>query len=441
MNKIHSNFDSVIYEISYSSKEKIKQRTGILYGRLVKFIKDMASGFVRNRILIAQAIVIGVIAIVILRKVFATVKEGNKNNDTTKPALKQDPKSAELEKKAQTKAELQNPIEVQKHPDSPPIFVPSFPERIYSDFQESLHTKMLNVPFDPNLFDLGSEGANQLAIAQIIQTLAFPIYKEPMPQDSSYYDSITHKTIHFAQQADKEFQEVLQNIKNKQLPARIIHGTMHCVRTALWTQLLARVYESLGRDKLEHSILLGTAGAFHDTARENEGTDYWDEDSSEVLKILFKRIEGNDTQYENYIHAIKEKDPKEGKFSTDIQRIIHDADCLEIMRALWCQKSGFKKQYLCFYHFNKKQESFCDSLIDEIGDFIEITENLKLRTHLEHHSKDFYGDIVRLLFAMKKDDKPKFPMITELLKNDMVDLLNSSDENITQDLLNILQNE
>jgi hypothetical protein len=59
---------------------------------------------------------------------------------------------------------------------------------------------------------------------------------------------------------------------------------MHCVRAALWTQVLSKLYEKLGREKIDNPILLATAGGFHDIAREANGPDYWDNESSEALE-------------------------------------------------------------------------------------------------------------------------------------------------------------
>ena len=88
---------------------------------------------------------------------------------------------------------------------------------------------------------------------------------------------------------------------------------------------------------------------------------------------------------------------------------------------------------------NGKQKSFCDQLVNEIGDFIELTERFDVRNYLEHHSEDFYGDLVRLIFLMKKKDKAKFPIITEILQHDMEDILNVKSTRVTEHLLSILQ--
>jgi len=169
-----------------------------------------------------------------------------------------------------------------------------------------------------------------------------------------------------------------------------------------------------------YKSIFTTAGAYHDIAREGEGTDYWDEESSEALETLLSTL--GIEEREEYVRAIKEKDPKNGNFSSDVQRILHDADSLDIMRVIG--RFSFSKNHLCFYAFDPQQRSFCDQLINEIADFISITEKPKIRNELEHFSNDFYGDLVRLLFSEKNNKgTTRFPLITQLLQNDMQKIL------------------
>ncbi len=298
--------------------------------------------------------------------------------------------------------------------------------KAYSSHQAHLHSQIQKTPLDPNLFKIkNAPSSNQEAIATIIQSTALPRYKEPMPIDPSYRDGLLCPRVSLSHLDEDEYLQHLNKIEKKLTPARGIHGSMHCVRVALWTQLLSRVYEKLGKEKIDHPILLATTGAFHDIARENDkGFDYWDEEGAEALERLLNRLDLTDEQKKAYVQAIREKDPSNGAFSSDIQRIVHDADCLDIIRVVgtW----HFSKKELCFYHFNPNKKDFCDRLINEIGDFINITENFQVRTYLEHHSEDFYGDLVRLLFAMNRNDPNKFSSITSLLKSDMETILQKS---------------
>jgi len=235
----------------------------------------------------------------------------------------------------------------------------------------------------------------------------------------------------------KEYGKHYDMVNKKMAPARGHHGAMHCVRVALWTQVLSKVYQKLGREKIDNPILLATAGAFHDVAREDEGIDYWDNESSEALEKLLKHDEVDDVTTSRYVQTIREKDPKDGQFSTDMQRIVHDADCLDIIRVVG--KWNFSKKFLCFVDFDDKQKTFCDQLVNEIADFISITEDIKVRNHLEHNSNDFYGDLVRLLFELKIEGKSRFPLITGLVRDDMREVLEVENAESFKTLLSILK--
>lgn len=308
--------------------------------------------------------------------------------------------------------------------------------RSYSEHQVKLHSQIQSIPIESHLFKVNDDSSNQVAIGKVIQSIALPLYKEPMPQTPSYRSDVTSVRVELGNKGNDKYRNHVDKVNKQLAPSRDHHGTMHCVRVALWTQLLSRVYEALGREKTKNPIFLATAGAFHDVAREEEGIDYWDTESSEALEKLLNRIETGE-QIQDYIQAIKEKDPKNGKFSSDTQRIVHDADCLDIIRVVG--KWNFSKKHLCFYHFDPKQKSFCDQLINEIGDFIDLTEKFEVRNYLEHHSEDFYGDLVRLIFLMKKTDKARFPIITEILQHDMKDILKIKSTSVTEHLLSILQ--
>jgi hypothetical protein len=308
--------------------------------------------------------------------------------------------------------------------------------RSYSEHQVKLHSQIQSMPIESSLFKVGEDSSNQVAIGQVIQSVALPLYKEPMPQTPSYRSDVTSVRVELGNKGDDGYKRHVDKVHKQLVPSRGHHGTMHCVRVALWTQLLSKVYEKLGKEKIKNPILLATAGAFHDVAREEEGIDYWDTESSEALEKLLGRIEVGE-QGQEYIQAIKDKDPKNGKFSSDTQRIVHDADCLDIIRVVG--KWNFSKKYLCFYNFDPKQKSFCDQLVNEIGDFIEMTEKFEVRNYLEHHSEDFYGDLVRLIFLMKKKEKSRFPIITEILQHDMENILKVKSTPVTEHLLSILQ--
>lgn len=310
--------------------------------------------------------------------------------------------------------------------------------RAYSEHQQGLLALVRDEPVDAALFRENSvRPLNQLAIARMVQQHALPLYKQPMPPNPSYRSETTDLRVELEARSEHAQGKHFELIRKMQAPARGTHGTMHCVRTTLWTQLLARVYDKLGRNNNDNPILLATAGAFHDVSREDEGPDHWDGESAAVLETLLKKTGVDETTVTRFVQTVREKDPKNG-FTTDAQRVVHDADCLEIIRVVG--KFNFSKSYLSFYNFDSKQKAFCDQLVDEVADFIKLTDTYSVRTFMEHNSDDFYGDMVRVLFAMNKSDPKRFPLITGLLREDMQEILKAPETQVSERLLAHLKN-
>jgi hypothetical protein len=160
-------------------------------------------------------------------------------------------------------------------------------ENNHSKYQIKLNEKIQYLPFDSELFTTKSDAENQASIARIIQSIALPLYKEPLPQSSKGTN-------------DNQFTEL----------ARWSHGGLHSARVALWTQVLMRLYETVGRKTVDNPIFLATAGAFHDVAREDEGPDYWDAQSAKALESLLARVNIDPATRNIYTEAIRDKDPE-----------------------------------------------------------------------------------------------------------------------------------
>lgn len=293
--------------------------------------------------------------------------------------------------------------------------------RAYSDHQLKLQDQLSVVPFEDELFAVQKSPQDQLKIGKIVQSIALPCYKTEMPPYPSYQSNLMNTRVELGAISENRHKQHLEAVRKKEVPARGHHGSMHSARVTLWTQVLAKAYVRMGRREIDNPILLATAGAFHDSARESEGIDYWDNESAILLETFLKRTNVAPHDIKTFVQCIKEKDPRDNAFTTDVQRIVHDADCLEIIRVVG--KFNFRANNLCFYGFDKKQKKFCEQLINEVADFIQLTEKQQIRTYLEHQSDDFYGDLVRYLFTLKTKGQPRFPLLTELVREDMQELL------------------
>ena len=274
------------------------------------------------------------------------------------------------------------------------------------ELQEEMweHQKILHQLIENNDFIFPSLNKDvigeQLAIGIISKYIARPIYNTVFPQRASRLSGENNEREQISFIPSSFYKKKIPHIFQKKCLARTTHGLDHALRVALWTQLLQELYGQLGRTKTKEPVLLGTAGLLHDGARENEDIDYWDSESAKLVEKLFKKANLDQAVSETYIQAIENKDPKDGIFTTDEQRIVHDADCLEYMR-ISKLFSGFRKENLCFSQF-EGAEKIMDALLPQIQIFIHVTMEQDMRHYFAFQSKLPYIDLIRCLYSLHK---------------------------------------
>jgi hypothetical protein len=196
--------------------------------------------------------------------------------------------------------------------------------------------------------------------------------------------------------------------------ARFYHGIQHVTRSAMHVPVFANLYRLKGSKEAleltdEDIHLIQIATLFHDSARESEGEDRWDYESgtmlykylSQVLKVdkaKAKKIteatankdaspkdpEKPGTGQKKYHHLIETaegeiiwQEAKETPPKNIYQKLIHDADCLEIRRVR--DPGKFDARYLDFYHdFGKDPDTvnIIDQLIHEEVSLLYATGDL-----------------------------------------------------------------
>ncbi|MBI2786960.1 MAG: HD domain-containing protein [Legionella longbeachae] len=194
-----------------------------------------------------------------------------------------------------------------------------------------------------------------------------------LKNDSLFFEAPLHQHI----------QWVFNNIYSYPYPnkaKRLYHGIQHVSRVALYVPIWANLYRKHGDDEAikltkEDIHLLQIAALFHDSARENEGTDYWDHESAILLyyyltrilqldqkkaKLITEAIANKDFKKDQYF-VIEENSAGEVRWQYEVcpdekniyQKIIHDADCLDIIRA----RPHFDAKYLDFYQYKVKNKN------------------------------------------------------------------------------------
>ena len=221
--------------------------------------------------------------------------------------------------------------------------------------------------------------------------------------------------------------------------ARLIHGIQHVTRAAINVPIFANLYRRFGDVKAlsltnEDIKLLQIAALFHDSAREGEGVDLWDQESglffyeyvtktlgisSSKAKLFAEAIANKDADENNYFELIDLSWVKrKGKSPKNIhQKLIHDADCLEIIRA----RDHFDASYLDFYkdiaESNEEAFDIMAKLITEARSLIASQGDSRLR--LDHKIKAQYEnvDAYRKIMDFITENKECYPLIITLSNN------------------------
>ncbi|STY31721.1 Uncharacterised protein [Legionella wadsworthii] len=182
--------------------------------------------------------------------------------------------------------------------------------------------------------------------------------------------------------------------------ARIHHGIQHVSRAAAYIPVLANLYQrhdektfallgATDEERKENMKLLQLAVLFHDSAREGEDKDLWDADSAVLFyyyltetlgvphlkaKLFAEAIVNKDLLKEGYQELEIDSEGNlywrldtspEKKQKNIFQKLVHDADCLDILRA----RDRYDGRHLDFYKDIVVQEgdTFNEQAFQEMG--------------------------------------------------------------------------
>lgn len=185
--------------------------------------------------------------------------------------------------------------------------------------------------------------------------------------------------------------------------SRTIHGIQHAARTAFYIPILANLYRKYGYDEAlslteEDIQLLQITALFHDAGREGDGDDLWDHKSAIALYVRLTSLGVDQMKAKLLAEAIANKDyntynrpgktyfeineingvlswewvPSTNRKKNIFQHLIHDADCLDIMRI----RDTFDSNYLDFVQLIEKNNPTASNdignLIAEVSSLIHI---------------------------------------------------------------------
>jgi len=264
---------------------------------------------------------------------------------------------------------------------------------------------------------------------------------DPISRHSSFlYKTIYSKPHIFDKKQDSDI-------------ARDLHGIEHVNRVAYDIPVLRNLYQRYGDEEVKSLTdgdikLIQIAALLHDAAREKgTGIDYWDHESALLAYYYFKDALGvPEEKARKLAEAIANKDTSNDHyFKLDIdeydqmywnavpntarniyQKLLHDADSLDIIRA----RKIYNYEYLDFYQefaqHNKTAKKEMIALICEIRSLIEYQGDGYLRQNeeIKQHYESKYGyQLTEELIATKNKEDGELSLLNKLYHNTMEDLL------------------
>ncbi|USQ13033.1 hypothetical protein J2N86_09990 [Legionella lytica] len=283
------------------------------------------------------------------------------------------------------------------------------------------------------------EEEQQWAVPYIEELLA----RKNLPQDIFYTEEKNQPRLENG--IEEHVRWAFNNIYNYYYPygaqeealARVYHGIEHVSRAAVYAKVFANLYRKHGDLEAENLSeedlkLIQIALIFHDSAREDENVDRWDHESAIFLYYYLTRVLGVEPQKARFLaEATANKDPspekgyfelfehEDGEISWQFtqnenhsfpeknifQKIIHDCDCLDIIRA----RNQFDARYLDFYK-EIASKAGNEIALEEMAEFImeargliytqgDSRIKLKLDVKKRYEHEDAYASITADLHA------------------------------------------
>lgn len=228
---------------------------------------------------------------------------------------------------------------------------------------------------------------------------------------------------------------------------RTTHGAMHASRVGAWVKVWAGIYRKYGDKEAQalneqDLLLIQIAALFHDAARKDEGIDYWDNASGEECYRYLKR-QGLDEERSRFFsnaarhkdaqavfHKGSERDPDALPIKTIAHKLIHDADCLDILRVT----RVFNLQELDFYkyiaQYNPEALKELVQLVSEARDLIKYQADLAEAASINLNGKEIATDVgitfdekvkkryehAQNCFVTITDDIANYPLLSQYYK-------------------------
>ena len=176
-----------------------------------------------------------------------------------------------------------------------------------------------------------------------------------------------------------------------------IHSRLHICRSIIFSEFMARFLSKELGQKLDFTAIR-YAVAFHDSGREGNGIDIWEQDSADNCYSYLSR--SFEFGYSKYVSNLIVKNLRN---SDKNKIIVTDSDVLDIMRLY--ELDGFNPKFLSFLKDGIFFEEVREDLILDSWKLIEYTENNK---HLFDSNSNNH---LYLMMNMIENDKSNYKLL------------------------------
>lgn len=249
------------------------------------------------------------------------------------------------------------------------------------------------------LQEQGLDEKVQVHSAEILSPLfAIPLYHAPgdVAGENTVLSSADYRYM------NKHIQDCV-HLYQKPFPngtPRVYHGVVHAARAALFTAVITEMYLAQGHSLFASAKNLPIAGFLHETGRESDfGEDLWDKESGQICeKYSTDELKLTNEEAQALSRGIAEKDA-EPAFSLE-QKIIHDADCMEIFRCFLNSPEAFDQEKLWLFK-DQLPRPILDLFVSEAKSLIQLTEKPEIKQFLQT-SSDPLSALVQIMNFKEK---------------------------------------
>ena len=206
------------------------------------------------------------------------------------------------------------------------------------------------------------------------------------------------------------------------------HGCDHAARVAVFVPIFAYLYAKYhpGVSSLtENEVLLAQfIGAGHDSGRQSEGPDVYDEDSANLTIQALKDLGIEDERvYQQARAAIADKDSKDMLTKPLIAKLVQNADSAEFVRLLLSGPVQYQRTF-------RGSERFLD-IFTELS---QISQDHKGMLKGDHSFQDFHDELEEVRWEMNR-------LIFQTHKKEFRVQASQPGKNYYQEILNVITSE